>query len=91
MNLFLVFILSVFIGYVVIWNVTPALHSPLMSETNAIAGVIIIGAMLELEANTGWIDEGSVLGLIAVALASINIWGGFALTIRILSQFRTHG
>ena len=73
----------------VIWNVSPALHTPLMSVTNAISGIIIVGAMMTLDADSGWIDEGSAVGWIAVFLASINIWGGFVVTQRMLNMFKT--
>lgn len=90
MKLFLSFVLSIIIGYMVIWNVTPALHTPLMSVTNAISGVIVIGAMLELEsAHEGvLIDEGSGTGLVAAFFASINVVGGFVVTQRMLSMFK---
>jgi NAD(P) transhydrogenase subunit alpha len=81
-----VFVLAVFVGYHVIWNVTPALHTPLMSLTNAISSVIIVGAILAAApADT---DFGSVLGVIAVALASVNVAGGFLVTQRMLEMFR---
>lgn len=90
MNLVLIFILAVFVGYMIIWNVTPALHTPLMSVTNAISGIIIIGAMLIIDADTGTFDEGSVLGMCAIFFASINIWGGFIVTYRMLLMFQTN-
>ena len=89
MTLFMTFVLAVFIGYMVIWNVNPALHTPLMSVTNAICGVIVIGAMLLLDSEDNWIDEGSGIAWAAVFLASINIWGGFIVTQRMLNMFRT--
>ncbi|OMJ77581.1 hypothetical protein SteCoe_22787 [Stentor coeruleus] len=89
MNLIMTFVLAVFIGYMVIWNVNPSLHTPLMSVTNAISGIIVIGAMLCLEANSGVFDEGSVLGMMSVFFASINIWGGFIVTYRMLDMFKT--
>jgi NAD(P) transhydrogenase subunit alpha len=82
----IVFVLAVFVGYHVIWNVTPALHTPLMSVTNAISSVIIVGAILA--AGPPEVDFGSVLGAIAVALASVNIAGGFLVTHRMLQMFR---
>jgi proton-translocating NAD(P)+ transhydrogenase subunit alpha len=85
MNL-VVFVLAVFVGYHVIWNVTPALHTPLMSVTNAISSVIIVGAILAAAPRDT--DFGSVLGVIAVALASINVAGGFLVTYRMLEMFR---
>jgi NAD(P) transhydrogenase subunit alpha len=81
-----VFVLAVFVGYHVIWNVTPALHTPLMSVTNAISSVIIVGAILA--AGPSETDLGAILGVIAVALASVNIAGGFLVTQRMLEMFR---
>jgi len=81
-----VFVLAVFVGYHVIWNVTPALHTPLMSLTNAISSVIIVGAILAAAPLD--IDVGSVLGIIAVALVSVNVAGGFLVTQRMLEMFR---
>ncbi|MCX5784897.1 MAG: Re/Si-specific NAD(P)(+) transhydrogenase subunit alpha [Elusimicrobia bacterium] len=81
---FTVFILAIFVGYMVIWNVTPALHTPLMSVTNAISGIIVIGAMLQIS-GAGWT---SWTATIAVLLASINIFGGFLVTRRMLKMFR---
>jgi H+-translocating NAD(P) transhydrogenase subunit alpha len=82
----IVFVLAVFVGYHVIWNVTPALHTPLMSVTNAISSVIIVGAILA--AGPSEVDFGSVLGAVAVGLASVNIAGGFLVTRRMLDMFR---
>ena len=81
-----VFVLAVFVGYHVIWNVTPALHTPLMSVTNAISSVIIVGAILA--AAPTQIDFGSILGVVAVGLASINVAGGFLVTQRMLEMFK---
>ncbi len=81
-----VFVLAIFVGYHVIWNVTPALHTPLMSVTNAISSVIIVGAILA--AAPAESDFGSILGVIAVALASVNVAGGFLVTQRMLEMFR---
>ena len=81
-----VFVLAVFVGYHVIWNETPALHTPLMSLTNAISSVIIVGAILA--AAPSEIDFGSVLGILAVALVSVNVAGGFLVTQRMLEMFR---
>jgi NAD(P) transhydrogenase subunit alpha len=82
-----VFLMACFVGYYVVWNVTPALHSPLMGVTNAISSVIIVGAMLA----TGLGDSvvAQIFGFIAVLLASINIFGGFTVTQRMLSMFRS--
>ena len=81
-----VFVLAVFVGYHVIWNVTPALHTPLMSVTNAISSVIIVGAILAAAPQET--DFGSVLGVIAAALAAVNVAGGFLVTQRMLGMFR---
>ena len=81
-----VFVLAVFVGYHVIWNVTPALHTPLMSVTNAISSVIIVGAILA--AGPSEIDFGSILGAIAVGLAAVNVFGGFLVTQRMLEMFK---
>jgi len=82
----IVFVLAIFVGYHVIWNVTPALHTPLMSVTNAISSVIIVGAILA--AGPTEVDLGSAMGVVAVALASINVAGGFLVTQRMLEMFR---
>ena len=81
-----IFVLACFVGYYVVWSVTPALHTPLMSVTNAISSVIVVGALIAAaaagSATSKW------LGLVAVALASVNIFGGFAVTQRMLSMYR---
>jgi H+-translocating NAD(P) transhydrogenase subunit alpha len=82
-----VFVLAVFVGYHVVWNVTPALHTPLMSVTNAISGIILVGAMLAA-GGTADSDWGSWLGVAAVTLASINVFGGFLVTQRMLEMFK---
>ena len=84
--LFAVFVMACFVGYYVVWNVTPALHSPLMGVTNAISSVIVVGAMLA----TGLGDSiaAKVFGFLAVTLASVNIFGGFTVTHRMLSMFK---
>ena len=82
----IIFVLAVFVGYHVIWNVTPALHTPLMSVTNAISSVIIVGAVLA--AGPAQIDFGSLMGTAAVALAAVNVAGGFLVTRRMLEMFR---
>ena len=81
-----VFLLACFVGYYVVWNVTPALHSPLMGVTNAISSVIIVGAMLA----TGLGDSiaAKAFGFLAVTLASVNIFGGFTVVQRMLAMFR---
>jgi NAD(P) transhydrogenase subunit alpha len=82
---FTVFILACFVGYMVIWNVTPALHTPLMSVTNAISSIIIIGALLQISAPDPWVIW---LSGFAVLITSINIFGGFAVTQRMLDMFK---
>ena len=82
----IVFVLAVFVGYHVVWNVTPALHTPLMSVTNAISGIIIVGAMLA--AGPELMDWGAWLGVLGVGLAAINIFGGFLVTQRMLENFK---
>jgi len=84
--LFTVFVLACFIGYYVVWRVTPALHSPLMAVTNAISSVIIVGALIA--AGSAAFDFSQFMGLAAVVLASVNIFGGFIVTQRMLSMFR---
>jgi NAD(P) transhydrogenase subunit alpha len=81
-----VFVLAVFVGYYVVWSVTPALHTPLMSVTNAISSVIIVGALLAATPLEGGI--GKVFGGIAVGLAAVNIFGGFTVTQRMLQMFK---
>lgn len=81
-----VFVLAVFVGYHVVWRVTPALHSPLMSVTNAISSVIIVGALIA--AGPTLFGFSKILGFIAVILASINIFGGFMITHRMLGMFK---
>jgi NAD(P) transhydrogenase subunit alpha len=85
MNHFTVFVLACFVGYMVIWNVTPALHTPLMSVTNAISSIIIIGALLQISSIEKWILW---LAGAAIAMTSVNIAGGFAVTQRMLQMFR---
>ena len=81
-----IFLMACFVGYYVVWNVTPALHSPLMAVTNAISSVIVVGAMLATGLGTsGWAMG---FGFIAVTLASVNIFGGFVVTYRMLSMFK---
>ncbi len=83
-----IFVMACFVGYYVVWNVTPALHSPLMAVTNAISSVIIVGAMLATGLSHGVVSE--IFGFLAVTLASVNIFGGFAVTQRMLSMFRAN-
>ena len=81
-----IFVLAIFVGYYVVWSVTPALHTPLMAVTNAISSVIIVGAILAAAPQET--DFGSWLGVLAVALASVNVAGGFLVTQRMLEMFR---
>jgi len=81
-----VFVLAVFVGYYVVWRVTPALHSPLMSVTNAISSVIIVGALIA--AGPLGISLAKVMGFVAVTLAAVNIFGGFIVTQRMLQMFQ---
>ena len=84
--LFTVFVLAVFVGFYVVWSVTPALHSPLMSVTNAISSVIIVGGLIAV--GPAQMDFAKVMGFLAVTLASVNIFGGFIVTQRMLSMFK---
>jgi NAD(P) transhydrogenase subunit alpha len=84
--LFSIFVLAIFVGYYVVWNVTPALHSPLMAVTNAISSVIIVGAMLAAGLHGSFLAH--LFGFLAVVLVSVNIFGGFVVTNRMLSMFR---
>src|SRR4051794_4970112 len=81
-----VFVLAVFVGYYVVWRVTPALHSPLMSVTNAVSSVIIVGAMIA--AGPAEFGFAKVMGFVAVTLAAVNIFGGFIVTQRMLQMFQ---
>jgi len=85
-----IFILSIFIGYYVVWSVTPSLHTPLMSVTNAISSVIIVGAIIAAVANnTGNIfNSSSIYGFLAITLSAINIFGGFLVTQRMLVMYK---
>lgn len=85
-TLLTIFTLACFIGYYVVWGVTPALHSPLMSVSNAISGIVILGALIT--AGSDEMNVSKVLGLIAVVLAAINIFGGFAVSHRMLLMFK---
>ena len=82
----IIFVLAIYVGYHVVWTVTPALHTPLMAVTNAISSVIIVGALVAAAA-AGSITS-SWLGLVAVVMASINIFGGFAVTARMLAMYK---
>ena len=81
-----IFVLAVFVGYYVVWSVTPALHSPLMSVTNAISSVIIVGALIAVGPME--MNFSKVMGFMAVTLASINIFGGFIVSQRMLQMYR---
>jgi NAD(P) transhydrogenase subunit alpha len=83
---FTVFVLACFVGYQVVWKVTPALHTPLMSVTNAISGIIVVGAMIAMAPDAT--SPVSILGAIAVFVACINVAGGFLVTHRMLKMFR---
>jgi proton-translocating NAD(P)+ transhydrogenase subunit alpha len=89
---FSIFVLAVFVGYYVVWSVTPALHTPLMSVTNAISSVIVVGALLAVGVPLVANDQGPIwaraLGFIALVFASINIFGGFLVTQRMLSMYK---
>jgi H+-translocating NAD(P) transhydrogenase subunit alpha len=81
-----VFVLAVFVGYHVVWNVTPALHTPLMSVTNAISSVVVVGAILAAGSST--VGFGPLIGALAVALVAVNTFGGFLVTQRMLGMFK---
>ncbi len=85
-----IFILSIFVGYYVVWSVTPSLHTPLMSVTNAISSVIIVGAIIAgLAGDTNTIfNTSSIFGFFAITLASVNIFGGFLVTQRMLAMYK---
>jgi NAD(P) transhydrogenase subunit alpha len=92
-----IFVLAIFVGYYVVWSVTPALHTPLMAVTNAISSVIIVGALLAAGAKAGmppslsgpWISKAS--GVVAAGLVSVNIFGGFLVTQRMLAMYKKKG
>ena len=81
-----IFVLAIFVGYYVVWSVTPALHTPLMSVTNAISSVIVVGALIA--AGPADVSLSKVMGFIAIMLAAINIFGGFAVTQRMLAMYK---
>jgi|TARA_B100000809_G_scaffold196015_1_gene195473 NAD(P) transhydrogenase subunit alpha len=85
-----IFILSIFVGYYVVWSVTPSLHTPLMSVTNAISSVIIVGAIVAALSgnNENMFNLSNIFGLLAIILAAINIFGGFLVTQRILQMYK---
>lgn len=81
-----IFVLAIFVGYYVVWSVTPALHTPLMAVTNAISSVIVVGAIIAVISSDFGLTK--VMGLIALTLASVNIFGGFAVTERMLIMYK---
>ena len=85
-----IFILAIFVGYYVVWSVTPSLHTPLMSVTNAISSVIIVGAIVAALAgdNSKIFDNANIFGFLAIVLAAINIFGGFLVTHRMLAMYK---
>ncbi len=82
----IIFVLAIYVGYHVVWNVTPALHTPLMAVTNAISAIVIVGAMLAAALTEGGLARG--MGVFAVALAAVNVFGGFLVTRRMLEMFK---
>ena len=88
-----IFVLAIFVGYYVVWSVTPALHTPLMSVTNAISSVIVVGALLAVGVSqvgeADWVSK--VFGFIALVFASVNIFGGFLVTQRMLAMYKKKG
>ncbi len=86
----MVFAMAIFVGYYVVWSVTPALHTPLMSVTNAISSVIVVGALLAVGVNLTASDSvmAKIFGVLALAMASVNIFGGFLVTQRMLSMYK---
>jgi NAD(P) transhydrogenase subunit alpha len=96
----MVFVMAIFVGYYVVWSVTPALHTPLMSVTNAISSVIVVGALLAVAVEHGGLESFASLnanlaskgfGLLALAMAAVNIFGGFLVTQRMLSMYKKKG
>ena len=87
---FMVFVMAIFVGYYVVWSVTPALHTPLMSVTNAISSVIVVGALLAVGVNLTASDSvlAKIFGVLALAMASVNIFGGFLVTQRMLAMYK---
>ena len=85
-----IFVLAIFVGYFVVWGVTPALHTPLMAVTNAISSVIVVGALVACAvpviSDASWLSKG--LGALALAMASVNIFGGFLVTARMLAMYK---
>ncbi len=96
----MVFVIAIFVGYYVVWSVTPALHTPLMSVTNAISSVIVVGALLAVAVEHGGIESfttfdsnltSKIFGLLALVMASVNIFGGFLVTQRMLGMYKKKG
>lgn len=83
---FIIFVLAIYVGFHVVWNVTPALHTPLMAVTNAISAIVIVGAMLAAALTEGGLAR--FMGVLAVALAAVNVFGGFLVTRRMLEMFK---
>ena len=81
-----IFVLAIFVGYYVVWSVTPALHTPLMSVTNAISSVIIVGALIA--AGPEGVSFSKIIGFVAITLAAVNIFGGFTVTQRMLAMYK---
>ena len=90
LSLFTIFVLAVFVGFYVVWGVTPALHSPLLAVTNAISSVIIVGAIIAALANIDGkiFTSSSIYGFLAIILAAVNIFGGFLVTQRMLAMYK---
>lgn len=82
----IIFVLAIYVGYHVVWTVTPALHTPLMAVTNAISAIVMVGAMLAAGLTEGMV--GQIMGTLAVALAAVNVFGGFLVTQRMLEMFK---
>lgn len=82
----IIFVLAIYVGYHVVWTVTPALHTPLMAVTNAISAIVIVGAMLAAGLTVGGV--GKTFGVLAVTLAAVNVFGGFLVTRRMLEMFK---
>jgi H+-translocating NAD(P) transhydrogenase subunit alpha len=82
----IIFVLAIYVGYHVVWGVTPALHTPLMAVTNAISAIVIVGAMLAAALTEGFV--GQAMGFLAVTLAAVNVFGGFLVTQRMLEMFK---
>jgi NAD(P) transhydrogenase subunit alpha len=82
----IIFVLAIYVGYHVVWTVTPALHTPLMAVTNAISAIVVVGAMLAAALTEGGL--GKTMGVLAVALAAVNVFGGFLVTRRMLEMFK---